>query len=168
MDETQPYSTYSDSSTPKNRIGFIRSDTAYYSPHHLAAIPNAAGRAPAPGKRPRFFKRIFPFLGEFFSGPVVGAFPQARVSKMMVVSPCETPRSDIGLLQNERFVQDFRHKQQGTSPGILSCQTSAFLFLLRTPSFRPVSPKWTVQTWTNCVLLWTPSLKGLCLQSNFT
>ena len=38
-----------------------------------------------------FLKDFFRFFGEFFSGPVVGAFPQARVSKMIVVSPCETP-----------------------------------------------------------------------------
>ena len=34
-----------------------------------------------------FFKGFFPFFFDFFSGPVVGAFPQARVSKMIVVSP---------------------------------------------------------------------------------
>ena len=31
------------------------------------------------------------FFWDIFSGPVVGAFPQARVSKMIVVSPRETP-----------------------------------------------------------------------------
>ena len=68
--------------------------------------------------RPRFFlKDFFPFFWEFFSGPVVGAFPQARVSKMIVVSP------QAGHLQVLTFF-----------PSFLSCCLLSFPSL---PSFLP-------------------------------
>ena len=65
-----------------------------------------------------FLKGVFSvFFWDFFSGPVVGAFPQARVSKMIVVSP------QAGHLQVLTFF-----------PSFLSCCLLSFPSL---PSFLP-------------------------------
>ena len=89
-----------------------------------------------------FLKDFFPFFGGIFFWSCCGRLPSGSCLQNDSCFSVRDPRSDIGLLQNERFVQDFRHKQQGTSPGILSCQTSGFLsflpFLL--PSFLPFPP----------------------------